>query len=166
MGIRDTLRANAAHLLQAGESIHAVIPAQAISGWFALLSVWVIVFQDGARVIVVTDRRILVCRSGRVRMTPVKEVLTQAPRSTRIGPPSGLWHKTGAFGEVLYVHKRFHKDIEAVDALAPALVPASGPPPAAWARDPSGRHELRYWDGTRWTEHVSTAGVQGTDGPA
>jgi hypothetical protein len=25
-----------------------------------------------------------------------------------------------------------------------------------WAPDPFGRFELRYWNGTRWTEHVST----------
>ncbi|MDQ3352503.1 MAG: DUF2510 domain-containing protein, partial [Actinomycetota bacterium] len=27
--------------------------------------------------------------------------------------------------------------------------------PANWYPDPSHRHELRYWDGTTWTEHVS-----------
>jgi uncharacterized protein YxjI len=26
-----------------------------------------------------------------------------------------------------------------------------------------GRHQLRYWDGKNWTEHVSDNGVQGTD---
>jgi hypothetical protein len=36
--------------------------------------------------------------------------------------------------------------------------------PARWAADPTGRHELRYWDGVQWTEHVSTAGSQSTDG--
>ncbi|MDO8364577.1 MAG: phospholipid scramblase-related protein [Actinomycetota bacterium] len=35
--------------------------------------------------------------------------------------------------------------------------------PANWYPDPQGRHQLRYWDGTAWTEHVSTNGVQGTD---
>ncbi len=33
---------------------------------------------------------------------------------------------------------------------------------AAWHPDPTGRHELRYWDGTQWTEHVSDSGVQST----
>lgn len=41
---------------------------------------------------------------------------------------------------------------------------------AAWHADPTGRHELRYWDGAQWTEHVSDAGVQSTSpldgGPA
>lgn len=33
---------------------------------------------------------------------------------------------------------------------------------AAWHPDPTGRHELRYWDGTQWTDHVSDQGVQST----
>src|SRR5215216_1811101 len=34
-----------------------------------------------------------------------------------------------------------------------------------WAADPCGRHELRYWDGAAWTDHVSDAGVTGRDEP-
>ncbi|WP_158220548.1 DUF2510 domain-containing protein [Kineosporia sp. A_224] len=30
-----------------------------------------------------------------------------------------------------------------------------GPREAQWAPDPYRRHELRYWDGSQWTEHVS-----------
>jgi uncharacterized protein YxjI len=35
--------------------------------------------------------------------------------------------------------------------------------PADWYPDPSGRHEHRYWDGSRWTEHVASHGRQSTD---
>ena len=35
--------------------------------------------------------------------------------------------------------------------------------PADWYPDPNGRAELRYWDGTAWTDHVSSGGQQGTD---
>jgi uncharacterized protein YxjI len=35
--------------------------------------------------------------------------------------------------------------------------------PPAWHPDPLGRHQLRYWDGKLWTEHVSDSGVQSTD---
>jgi Superinfection immunity protein/Protein of unknown function (DUF2510) len=28
-------------------------------------------------------------------------------------------------------------------------------PGAQWAADPFRRHQLRYWDGQRWTDHVS-----------
>jgi len=38
---------------------------------------------------------------------------------------------------------------------------ASGP--AGWFADPSRRHELRYWDGQRWTEHVFDRGTQAVD---
>ena len=34
-----------------------------------------------------------------------------------------------------------------------------------WYPDPSGRHELRYFDGTAWTEHVSDHGKQAVDTP-
>ena len=36
---------------------------------------------------------------------------------------------------------------------------------AGWQPDPFGRHEVRYWDGSAWTAHVSDAGVTGTDEP-
>lgn len=37
------------------------------------------------------------------------------------------------------------------------------PPPGQWAPDPYRRHEVRYWNGLRWTEHVADGGVQGID---
>ena len=37
--------------------------------------------------------------------------------------------------------------------------------PANWYPDPSGRFELRYWNGDKWTEHVSRAGQQSVDAP-
>ncbi len=40
-----------------------------------------------------------------------------------------------------------------------------GGSPAGWNQDPYGRHELRYFDGTSWTEHVSDGGAQGVDPP-
>lgn len=35
--------------------------------------------------------------------------------------------------------------------------------PAGWHTDPSGRHELRYWDGSDWTDHVSDQGKTATN---
>jgi hypothetical protein len=34
---------------------------------------------------------------------------------------------------------------------------------AGWHPDPSGQHQLRYWDGATWTDHVSDDGQQATD---
>jgi len=44
-----------------------------------------------------------------------------------------------------------------VDAMA--AIPAPTPPvnvqvPAGWLADPTGAHQLRYWDGRAWTQHV------------
>jgi hypothetical protein len=116
MALRDTLRSNAAHLLAPGETIESVFPAQTTSAWFALLSIWIVVLSNAYRVVVVTDRRIMVCQSGRFRMTPVRAVLHELPRYTRIGPANGLWYRTEALGDRLYIHKRFHKDVAAADA--------------------------------------------------
>jgi hypothetical protein len=43
--------------------------------------------------------------------------------------------------------------------------PTSSAAPAAWYPDPSKRFELRYWDGSEWTEHVARGGQQFTDQP-
>lgn len=48
---------------------------------------------------------------------------------------------------------------------APVQTPATPAVPSGWYADPSGRFELRYWDGNAWTEHVARAGQQFTDPP-
>ena len=51
-------------------------------------------------------------------------------------------------------------------ALATGYVVVEGAPGAAppgWLTDPSGRHQLRYWDGVAWTPHVSDNGVASQD---
>ena len=48
-------------------------------------------------------------------------------------------------------------------ALAQAAVPSQAGPAPDWYPDPYRRHQLRYWDGARWTPHVSTNGVSAQD---
>jgi hypothetical protein len=51
-------------------------------------------------------------------------------------------------------------------AARPAARPATtgGPTaPPQWSPDPSGRHQLRYWDGSAWSHHVADAGLTSTD---
>jgi hypothetical protein len=55
--------------------------------------------------------------------------------------------------------------------VAPPVPPISAPavpvPPVTasgrWAPDPYGRFQVRYWNGTKWTEHVSNDGVTALD---
>jgi hypothetical protein len=52
--------------------------------------------------------------------------------------------------------------VDAVHQGARAQVSASLPPPA-WAADPTGRHQLRYWDGKAWTDYVADNGQESRD---
>ena len=56
MAIRDKLRKNAAPALQPGESVQSIFCAQTVSAYFALVSIWIIMFSNAYRVVVVTDR--------------------------------------------------------------------------------------------------------------
>ena len=51
------------------------------------------------------------------------------------------------------------------ESIATTPAPPATPSAAAagWYPDPAGRHEQRYHDGSAWTEHVSSAGVAGSD---
>jgi uncharacterized protein DUF2510 len=50
-----------------------------------------------------------------------------------------------------------------LSAMGRTSKPAPPCVPPVWAPDPTSRHELRYWDGSLWTGHVSDGGVQTED---
>jgi Protein of unknown function (DUF2510) len=51
----------------------------------------------------------------------------------------------------------------AVAAASGGAPVAMSSPAAAWHPDPTGRPQLRYWDGQTWTANVSNGGVTATD---
>lgn len=51
------------------------------------------------------------------------------------------------------------EEVEPV-VLRNAEVPTT---PGAWHPDPTGRYESRWWDGSRWTQHVATNGRKMSD---
>jgi hypothetical protein len=116
MAIRDKIIQKAQPLLQPGEQIQAVIPAQTKSGWLGALGVLWLLLVNSYRPIVVTDRRILVTDSGRWSMGNPKSVVAEFPRQTRIGPVTGIWAKCTSLGDPLYINKRFHKDVAQADS--------------------------------------------------
>lgn len=132
MKIRDKIIANAQPFLEPGEQVQAAFAAQTFSQYWALLSYFIVLFKNAYRSVVVTDRRIVVLNTGKWSTTKAKEIRMVLPRNTTIGPAGGLWYVTDALGEKLYVHKRFHKDIEVADQLrsaAPVAAPSAPLPP-------------------------------------
>ena len=119
IAIRERIIENVQHLLEPGEQIQAVIPAQTKSGWLGALGGLLLVFINRYRPIVVTDRRITITDAGRWGQSKPKTIVSSVDRTTQIGPPSGLWWKSTSLGQTLYINKRFHKDVELADSLRP-----------------------------------------------
>ena len=117
IAIRDKIIENSQQFLQQGEQVQAVIGGQTLSGYWSMLSSLVF-FWNNYRAVIATDRRIIVLHCGKMRMGKPRSHVRDIARTTQIGPASGLWYKTSALGEKMYIHKRFHKDIEAADRLA------------------------------------------------
>ena len=121
VALRDSMRESAAQYLRPGEPIQAVIGAQTASQWLAgLTGIFVFLGLNHYRILAVTPNRIVVLDAGKTSMKTARGVVTELPRSTRLGPGSGVWHQVPAGNEKLRVHRRFYKDMETADrAVAP-----------------------------------------------
>ena len=116
MALRDSMRESAAQYLRPGEPIQAVIGAQTASQWLAALGGFLVFLGlNRYRILAVTPTRIVVLDAGTTSMKKARGVVTELPRSTRLGPGTGMWHQVPAGSETLRVHRRFFKDLEAAD---------------------------------------------------
>ena len=123
MAIRDKLQRNVQPYLEPGESVQAVFPAQGgVSPYFLLLT-YLLFFWMKYVIVVVTERRILLLKTNMLATKP-KELIGTFPRQNRLGPVSGLWGKIDLGGTRYFVHRRFHRDVEAADAGPGAVEPA------------------------------------------
>ena len=108
---------------------------------------------------------------------PGKTEASIEPKSEPVSEPSG-WaiapepatptvEPTGVQPTVTITPMSTYEPAVTAAPAAAAATPAAAAPavPAGWYADPAGRFELRYWDGSTWTEHVSRAGQQFTDPP-
>jgi hypothetical protein len=126
MALRNKLADRSQPFLPPGSQIRHVYYCQTgPSPWFFLLT-YLIIFAIQFRIVVVTDEAIYVLRSSKFLIKP-KELVATLPRQTQLGPVSGLWAKTDLLGERHWVHKRFHKDVQAADAVAFAAGPGAAP---------------------------------------
>lgn len=117
MALRDSMRESAAQYLRPGEPIQAVIGAQTASQWLAALTgFFVFLGLNRYRILAVTPTRIVVLDAGKTSMKTARGLVTELPRSTRLGPGTGMWHQVPAGSETLRVHRRFFKDLDAADS--------------------------------------------------
>jgi Protein of unknown function (DUF2510) len=72
---------------------------------------------------------------------------------------------TSTYGSASSDDSRSWGSTASTAAATQATTPSTPNVPPGWYADPAGRYELRYWDGSAWTEHVSRAGQQYTDPP-
>jgi hypothetical protein len=121
MALRDSMRDSAAPYLRPGEPVQAVIGAQTASQWLAALTgFFVFLGFNRYRILAVTPTRILVLDAGKTSMKKARGVVMELPRTTALGPGTGLWHRIPAGPETLRVHRRFFSDIETADAALTA----------------------------------------------
>jgi hypothetical protein len=118
----DSMLNSLSPFLRYGEPVQAVIGAQtARPGRFALAGL--MPGFSRYRIIVATPGRILVLDAGRTAMRKAHGVVAELPRSTRLGPVTGLCHQIPAGSEILRVHRRFFADIETADTtMADAIL--------------------------------------------
>ena len=116
MALRDKLKERSQPLLEPGEDIKHVFLAQAgPTPWLFALS-WLFAFLMKYRVVAVTDRNVVLLESSAWKPAAPKQVVARLPRETRFGTLNGVWAKIDLAGDRYYVHKRFHKDVQAADA--------------------------------------------------
>jgi hypothetical protein len=87
-----------------------------------------------------------------VQPTPVSDPVGWAATTNSPSSPGSFISPTPASGSTPV----------AGSTPTPSVVPSV---PADWYKDPAGRYEFRYWDGSKWTENVSRAGVMYKDPP-
>ena len=87
MALRDSMRDSATQYLRPGEPVQAVIGAQTSSQWLAALTgIFRLPPFNRYRILAVTPTRIVVLDAGRSSMKKARGVVTELPRSTRLGP--------------------------------------------------------------------------------
>ncbi len=121
VGARQAIEESIADDLLPGEVIFETFGAQTGPNpmWAALL-LWIVILGSKYRTVTLTNHGLLVHSSNGLRPFKAKELLNRLPHKTPIGPVDGLWSKIELGGEEMWIHRRFHKDVSAMnDRLGP-----------------------------------------------
>lgn len=125
--------------------------------------------QQGSEVIPIKSVSSVTTKKDGIRFTKVTVITTGNTIDFRVPHAEAEPIKRMITQLVLGDHPAQQEAAAPEPTAATAATPVPPPPvpsiPAGWNPDPHGRFELRYWDGARWTEHVSSAGEQSTDQP-
>lgn len=116
MALRDKIVQKIEPLLDPGEQVQAVIVGQTASQWLAMAGLIPFMLTNRYYVVAATDRRIALFEGGKFTLGSPKKLVASLPRSTVLGPPSGLWWTTEVAGTKLRIHRRFHRDIVQADS--------------------------------------------------
>jgi hypothetical protein len=122
MALRDKLAERTRPYLEDGEQVEQVFLAQTgPTPWLmGLIGGLAMMLAVKRRIIVVTDRAIVVLAAGAWTGTNAKSVVARLPRQTRFGALKGLWARIELDGQRMWVHKRFFKDVAEADAKVSA----------------------------------------------
>ena len=118
MALRDKLASRTQPFLEPGEQVTQIFAGQVGPNPWMIPAIGpiIVMFMSKMRVIAVTDRSVPVLNSSKLTPKPTA-LLHRLPRQTRLGPIQGkMWGKVTIAGERTWVHKRFHKDVQATDA--------------------------------------------------
>jgi hypothetical protein len=116
MALRDKIVQKVQPMLEPGEQVQAVIVGQTASQWLAMLGLIPFMLTNRYYVVAATDRRIALFEGGRFTLGSPNKLVASLPRTTVIGPASGLWWRTEVAGTTLRIHRRFHQDVARADA--------------------------------------------------
>ena len=116
MSLPEKLCERTQPLLEAGEQIRQIMMAQSgVSPYLGILAAPAMLLAGRYHVIAVTDRSVIVLDAGRLSPSRPTAVARRLPRETRLGPVAGIWSKI-QLDRQYYVHRRFHKQLNAADA--------------------------------------------------
>ncbi len=115
MAARDKIAERMQPYLEPGEQIrHAFAAQTGPSPYWAFVTWLVMIFGAKYRLVAVTDRSVVVCRASMFKPFSPKDLLGRLPREP-FSPVRGLWGKTTIGPETMWVHKRFHRDVDAAN---------------------------------------------------